>query len=189
MLTDQEIEAIRQQVRKESGDWHFDTMKFARAIEQAVINKVQNQEPVAHVDLERVLAGDQPLPPATKEKFTASQSPVYAHPVPEQQSPAVAVPDCVIADIKELIDFANQNSVAGSTTIPRHKVVEYLQLLIDVANGSSPRITEQDAREIVTAHCNYLDGDSDPIPDFEWNAPTWKNRLRALLDKLNKVKG
>lgn len=48
-LTDEEIRDIRDQTSKQSGDWHFDTLLYARAIERAVIAKampIPKQEPV-----------------------------------------------------------------------------------------------------------------------------------------------
>jgi len=50
MLTDEEIREIREQASKASGDWHFDTLLYARAIERAVLAKaipIPKQEPVA----------------------------------------------------------------------------------------------------------------------------------------------
>lgn len=49
----------------------------------------------------------------------------------------------------------------------------------------SPHITEQQARELITAWCSYIDGDDGPIPDFEWFSPSWQNRLKIKLRKLN----
>lgn len=42
MLSDDEIRVIKEKVSKESGDWHFDTLLYARAIESAVIDKLSN---------------------------------------------------------------------------------------------------------------------------------------------------
>lgn len=96
-----------------------------------------------------------------------------------QPSPAVAVP--------ENPDSASFNSDyrAGFSVCSAF----YQRALRDAGFGlrnPSPRITEQDAREIVTAWARHLDDDDAiQLPDFEWSHPHWKEVLRALLNKLN----
>lgn len=40
-LSDEQIQQLRKQVSEESGEWHFDTLAFARKIEKAVLEKVE----------------------------------------------------------------------------------------------------------------------------------------------------
>ena len=40
-LSDEQIQQLRKQVSDESGEWHFDTLAFARKIEKAVLEKVE----------------------------------------------------------------------------------------------------------------------------------------------------
>lgn len=58
------------------------------------------------------------------------------------------------------------------------------------AKSDPARITEQDAREIVTAWAKYVDDHDETvaIPDFEWSHHEWKFILRGILNKLNEKK-
>lgn len=51
-----------------------------------------------------------------------------------------------------------------------------------------PRITEDDAREIIEEWMQYNSDCGELLPNFEWFAPEWKKLLNELLDKLNRVK-
>lgn len=47
--------------------------------------------------------------------------------------------ECVRSDIAELLAFANANAVYGSTTVPRDRVAEYLQMLLDLSALPTPK--------------------------------------------------
>lgn len=93
-----------------------------------------------------------------------------------QQSPAVAVPDLnEIADILEaVVDFTKDEDGRTKSILDAEDMCDLLRKL---AAKQSPRITEQDAREIIDSYMQVFDA-----LDFE----EWLGAEgRALLSKLN----
>lgn len=139
MLTEQKIQEIRKKVSDESGQWHFDTLLFAREIEKAVIDDNA------------------------------------------QQSPAVEVPDDVKSQIYRLIETCEK---FYGTDEARGTVAKWLEDSVQ-----SPRITEQDAREIVEKIARNVPEDTNDNPMAfanEW-ALFVIEEAKELLNKLNGV--
>lgn len=107
---------------------------------------------------------------------------VYARPIPAQQSPAVAVPET------ETVYFRYANSRVESTICVQkgeaHKHVDPKLIIKIVPHAQSPRITEQDASEIINSAINFMyETKSRHSIDY------WLHEEgRALLNKLNGVK-
>lgn len=141
---------------------------------RAELQKLREQEPVIQIENDRVINfnpnydGD-----VSNGEFYAA--PVPAMPIPKQE-PAGAVHDFVSdktpEEVMAILDFKSSD---------RDLWEEHYSSL------PSPRITEQDAREIVTAWVKHLDDHDETVAihDFEWSHHEWKLILRTLLNKLN----
>jgi len=108
----------------------------------------------------------------------------YTRPIPAQQSPAVAVPD----RWQDKLELAHMKGQSFAGIDPSFSAAQECAIkMMAGLSFTSPRITEQDAREIVTSWVRHVDDHDETvaIPDFEWSHHEWKLILRALLNKLN----
>lgn len=136
--------------------------------------------------------------------------PLYAAPIPAQQSPAVAVYDSFRKVIfeqpdeaKELVIGVDDNDcpyfILGAqkfrldpTVIENREHAKWYQKQLSIAFERfttdahiqpSPRITDQDARKIIKEYLKWSDSSNNSHNHFEFFKST---EGRALLDKLNK---
>lgn len=149
---------------------------------RAELQKARDQEPIYMWRLE-----DDGWMECTKEWFDSDISSgyekriVYAHPVPAmpitKQDPAGAVPDELILAAQSILD---NDGGKGSKCFDPFELTKARNKMFDIlaSHNQSPRITEQDAREILRSYCGYWE-ETD-------RADTWLDQIgRDLLNKLN----
>lgn len=188
-----------------------EALKTENARLQAIIDEANAQEPVAfeHVagSITSMLAygkipenvfSNASMDRINYEGVHVEIKPLYARPIPAQQSPAVgiskkesttsspavAVPDEIISAINELRKNIRTEgkSVSYCGIRDNDSTRDALEKLFSFNLTQSPRITEQDAREIAQSAVEYY-------ADHRWREGDkfWMHdKGRALLEKLNK---
>lgn len=196
MIADESSAAISANLAKSVVD-EVEKLRAENARLQSVIDAANAQEPIAR-GYKNSITG------SCSDLYWLADAPegetnLYARPIPAQQSPAVAVPDdnpneWVIEklsyhkferndlNIDGCLNYLESEwkEIQGRTT--RQLVMQILELL---AAAPSPRITEQDAREIAKSYFAF----NNTREFTEKNFKCWlKAYGRALLDKLKEVK-
>ena len=163
-------------------------LAWKRAAEALEAENARLQSVIDGANAQVVRAENSPLL-VTSDKVLFNGSRGHAgYVIEEQQSPAVTVPEWALSAIKRNLcpadscDFhGNQDPyLSGGCCKPElQKAISYLESL---PLSISPRITEQDAREIIVSAFKYI---SPNYSRFSWIS-MWADEVgRALLDKLN----
>lgn len=186
-------------------EWTMDEFKRAAVVLEAenarlqsVIDEANAQEPVAVMNEKGAVMTK--LQCDDDEVFDICcrvQQPLYAAPVPAQQSPAVAVPDeetnfCALKAItdsqvnavarafwRRIYPYRNDYGIELPKPLPVEFMAHMATALTWVDKKQTPRITEQDVREILESYWNSHDDSGDWLKSEDG---------RALFDKLNGVK-
>lgn len=190
---------------------HIRMGEMAAEIErlQSVIDEANSQVPVVRVLDGRVVDFN------PNYDGDVSNGEFFARPIPAQQSPAVAVPEIfkkVIfeqpEETKELVIGVDDNDcpyfILGSqkfrldpTVIENRDQAKWYQKQLSIAfekfiSGEhirqSPRVTEQDAREIIDDYIGFCDGKRLKPQSSAVIGMYMKNEFSALLDRLSRDK-
>ena len=151
-----------------------DRLKSENAHLQSVIDEANAQEPVIRV-LDGRVADFNP-----NYDGDVSNGEFFARPIPAQQSPAVAVHENAVEAKENLENFLHQN-----TNWHPREWAEIQGFIDGLVKSKSPRITEQDAREIIDDYIGFCDGKRLKPQSSTVIGMYMKNEFSALLEKLN----
>lgn len=139
---------------------------------QSVIDEANAQEPVVYLNVDTEL-GYTFVDNGFVDDLMDGKHPLYAAPVPAQQSPAALLPDGYrLISNEKLENFGNREFAKG----------------VRAATKQTPRITEQDARSVLVTFLSK-DGLYNLTVSQSLSIENWiSTEGRVLLDKLNGVK-
>lgn len=145
---------------------------------RAQLKAAQDQEPIGHVDHSDcdVTGGERFIHIYADQDLKIGQK-VYAAPIPAQPSPAVAVPDTSMVNLLRKVwkhGFDSEN----------YDDIDFCNQITIAQSDDSPRITEQDARDIE----DFLVGDYKREYVGQGIEQWLSSACRALINKLNAQK-
>ena len=112
-------------------------------------------------------------------------SPLYAAPIPAQPSPAVAVPEVTPNMLRAAQLKSELGAYACSNLSGGYELIRELFEVMISESGTSPRITEQDARDIALKYYQWRTFNTYPKSHADFWDSWIRLEGRALLNKLN----